>query len=101
MYTISINELKSLHAPHVQIESLEGGIYIAYTDINNTRTLIFDGGKALRAHSLELMRSQLVHLDNATFELVMTTPYDEMIGSPESTARPASMRLPQQELTNV
>lgn len=82
MKKVTISTLRAQHDPAtISIRSLEGDIYISYATHEGQPCIITDrSGQPLKARSLCHMHELLHGVPCKQAELVVDSPYDEMIG---------------------
>lgn len=81
MNTITVKELNASQTPYaLEMQSLEGAIYLAFATNRSARAAIVSDRQPLKFHSLGAAKDALGHLPWSQSSLVQQSPYDEMIG---------------------
>ncbi len=82
MRSISLPQLENRSSPaDIAVQSVEGDIYLSFARIGDDLLPITRGsGELLRARSIDQMHSLLRNVPMGTAQLLLQTPYEEMIG---------------------
>lgn len=78
-------DLKYLHQycpDSLEIESLEGSVYLLFAVVDGTRMAVYEGGQPLRSQSLSAMRKRLIGSTCTDIYLCQRSAYDEMLSQP-------------------
>lgn len=82
MHSVPLTKVASHKTPlPLYIESIEGGIYLAMTEMDDERLPLSDSdGKPVRGQSVSALQSLLGGYNWSSISLLQRAAYDEMVG---------------------
>lgn len=95
--------MKDLESPSTTVDMLtvcsyEMNIYLVKLRVGNKTGLVYAGDSPKRFHSSQHIRNEFAGLNILAAQMLHESPYDEMIGNPESmqsaSMLPFTMRQP-------
>ncbi|MEP0355577.1 MAG: DUF6482 family protein [Paraglaciecola sp.] len=95
--------LKTIESDHTVVDKLtvhsyEMSIYLVELEVNGITGLVYDGDKPMRFLSSQDVRNAFSNCRVLTAQMSHESPYDEMIGNPQSAQKasvlPFSMEQP-------
>ena len=91
-------EAKSVKVDLLTVLSFEMNIYFVELTVGDSKGLVYQGDRPKRFYNSQNIRDAFANLDISAAQMLHESPYDEMIGNPESAQQasmlPFSMRQP-------
>jgi hypothetical protein len=91
-------KLQSISVDMLTVCSYELNVYLVKVSVGDNTGLVYEGDSPKRFHSSQHIRDAFKGLSISAAQMIHESPYDEMIGNPESVQSasllPFSMRQP-------
>ncbi len=83
-FSIKTIESQNIVVDRLTVRSYEMSIYLVELEIGNRKGLVYQDNKPLRFNSSQDVRNAFEHCNILAAQMLHESPYDEMIGNPES-----------------